>query len=139
MGGCHRHLQSPFFSTVFASALRGVADGNRDAALAALEQIDFDLIELDPEFLYYVSIWFVPAGAVERGLTLIGKAVQRGFFCWFLTQMYARFRPRQVGHRSGKTLRMCPCRYAAVQSSVAQPTAACAGPALGGGACSAAA
>ena len=57
----------------------------------------------------------------------------------FLTQMYARFRPRQVGHRSGKTLRMCPCRYAAVQSSVAQPTAACAGPALGGGACSAAA
>ena len=54
-------------------------------------------------------------------------------FSRFLTQMYARFRPRQVGHRSGKTLRMCPCRYAAVQSSVAQPTAACAGPALGGG------
>ena len=42
----------------------------------------------------------------------------RASLIWFLTQMYARFRPRQVGHRSGKTLRMCPCRYAAVQSSV---------------------
>ena len=28
---------------------------------------------------------------------------------WFLTQMYARFSLRQVGHRSGKTLRMCSC------------------------------
>ena len=28
---------------------------------------------------------------------------------WFLTQMYARFSLRQVGHRSGKTPRMCSC------------------------------
>ena len=28
---------------------------------------------------------------------------------WFLSQMYARFSLRQVGHRSGKTLRMCSC------------------------------
>ena len=27
----------------------------------------------------------------------------------FLTQMYARFSPRRVRHRSGKTPRMCPC------------------------------
>ena len=32
-----------------------------------------------------------------------GKAIR------FLTQMYARFSLRQVGHRSGKTLRMCSC------------------------------
>ena len=73
-------IQSPHFQSADPSltqclrVLRGVADGNRDAALAALEQIDFDLIELDPEFLYYVSIWFVPAGAVERGLSLQGGA-----------------------------------------------------------------
>ena len=29
--------------------------------------------------------------------------------CWFLTQMCARSSPRQVGHCSGKTLRMCSC------------------------------
>ena len=31
------------------------------------------------------------------------------FLYGFLTQMYARFSLRQVGHRSGKTLRMCSC------------------------------
>ena len=30
-------------------------------------------------------------------------------YFWFLTQMCARSSPRQVGHCSGKTLRMCSC------------------------------
>ena len=50
------HFQSADPSlTECLRALRGVADGNRDAALAALERVEFGLLELDPEFLYYVS------------------------------------------------------------------------------------
>ena len=48
----------------------------------------------------------------------------------FLTQMYARFRPRRVGHRGGRRCGCARARYAGVQSSVAQSTAACAGPTL---------
>ena len=64
-------------------ALRAVVNEDRAAARAALEQIDPELLlETDPEFLYCVSTWFVPAGDVERALSLIEKAVQRGFFCY---------------------------------------------------------
>ena len=81
-------LQNPDYQGVNPSiqhafrALRAVVDADRAAALAALEQIDPELLlEIDPEFLYCVGTWFVPAGDVERGLSLIGKAVQKGFFC----------------------------------------------------------
>ena len=62
-------------------ALRAVAGGDRDAALATLKQIDFEQAA-DPEFLYCLGVWFVPAGDAERALSLIEKAVRMGFFCY---------------------------------------------------------
>ena len=52
---------------------------------------------------------------------------------WFLAQMYARFSPQQVVHAVGRGCGCAGSRYSAVKSSVAQSTAACAGPAIGGG------
>ena len=51
----------------------------------------------------------------------------------FLAQMYARFSPQQVVHAVGRGCGCARGRYSALKSSVAQSTAACAGPALGGG------
>ena len=51
----------------------------------------------------------------------------------FLAQMYARFSPQQVVHAVGRGCGCAGSRYSAVKSSVAQSTAACAGPAIGGG------
>ncbi len=47
--------------------------------------------------------------------------------------MYARFGPGRSATAVGKRCGCARTRYAGVQSSVAQSTAACAGPALGGG------
>ena len=47
--------------------------------------------------------------------------------------MYARFSPQQVVHAVGRGCGCAGSRYSAVKSSVAQSTAACAGPAIGGG------
>ena len=62
-------------------ALRAVIDGDGAAALAALEQIDPELLETDPESCCYGGVWYVPAGNCERALSLIGQAVRMGFFC----------------------------------------------------------
>ena len=70
---------NPFLRQSF-QALRAVAEGDRAAALATLEQIDLDQAESDPEFLYIIGVWFVPAGDAERALSLIEKAVRMGFF-----------------------------------------------------------
>ncbi len=51
----------------------------------------------------------------------------------FLAQMYARFSPQQVVHAVGRGCGCAGSRYSAVKSSVAQSTAACAAPAIGGG------
>ena len=87
-------LESPHFQSVpsfkeVLRALRGLADGDREAALAALERMDFESFE-DPEFLYYAGTWFVRAGAAERALPLIEKAVRMGFFCypWTMRDSY---------------------------------------------------
>ena len=80
-------LQHPDYRGVHPSvkyamrALRAVIDGDGAAALAALEQIDPELLETDPEFCCYVGVWYVPAGNCERALSLIGQAVRMGFFC----------------------------------------------------------
>ena len=71
----------PFLRQSF-QALRAVADGDRAAALATLNQIDLEQAEADPEFLYCLGVWFVPAGDAERALSLIEKAVRNGFFCY---------------------------------------------------------
>ena len=52
---------------------------------------------------------------------------------WFLTQMCARFSPQQVSHAVERGCECARARESAVKSSIAQSTAACAGPALGGG------
>ena len=81
-------LQHPDYQSVNPSikhtlrALRAVADEDRAAALAALEQIDPELLETDPEFLYCVGVWCVPAGDLERALSLIEKAARKRFFCY---------------------------------------------------------
>ena len=81
-------LQHPDYRGVHPSlrhalgAIRAVVDGDGAATLAALEQIDPELLETDPEFCYFVGVWFVPAGAGERALSLIEKAVRMGFFCY---------------------------------------------------------
>ena len=71
----------PFLRQWF-QALRAVADGDRAAALATLKQIDLHQAEADPEFLYCLGVWFVPAGDAEQALSLIEKAVRKGFFCY---------------------------------------------------------
>ncbi len=52
---------------------------------------------------------------------------------WFLTQMCARFSPQQVSHAVERGCGCARARESAVKSSIAQSTAACAGPAFGGG------
>ena len=52
---------------------------------------------------------------------------------WFLTQMCARFSPQQVSHAVERGCGCVRARESAVKSSIAQSTAACAGPAFGGG------
>ena len=51
----------------------------------------------------------------------------------FLTQMYARFSPRRVRHRSGKTPRMCPCPVRSGAVVCRSVDGRLRGPALGGG------
>ena len=51
----------------------------------------------------------------------------------FLTQMCARFSPQQVSHAVERGCGCARARESAVKSSIAQSTAACAGPAFGGG------
>ena len=58
---------------------------------------------------------------------------------WFLTRMYARFSSRQVGHRSGKTLRMCSCRVRSGAFACRSVDGRLRGPRSWWGACSAAA
>ena len=55
------------------------------------------------------------------------------FFFWFLTQMCARFSPQQVSHAVERGCGCARARESAVKSSIAQSTAACTGPAFGGG------
>ena len=55
------------------------------------------------------------------------------YFFWFLTQMYARFSPRRVRHRSGKTPRMCPCPVRSGAVVCRSVDGRLRGPALGGG------
>ncbi len=71
----------PYLRQAFL-ALRAVADGDRTAALATLKHIDLEQAEADPEFLYCLGVWFVPAGDAEQALSLIEKAVRMGFFCY---------------------------------------------------------
>ena len=52
---------------------------------------------------------------------------------WFLTQMCARFSPQQVSHAVERGCGCVRAHESAVKSSIAQSTAACAGPAFGGG------
>jgi len=47
-----------------------------------LKQIDLEQAQADPEFLYCLGVWFVPAGDAEQALSLIEKAVRMGFFCY---------------------------------------------------------
>ena len=54
-------------------------------------------------------------------------------FSRFLTQMCARFSPQQVSHAVERGCGCVRARESAVKSSIAQSTAACAGPAFGGG------
>ncbi len=61
--------------------------------------------------------------SVFRGIGKIG----------FLTQMCARFSPQQVSHAVERGCGCVRARESAVKSSIAQSTAACAGPAFGGG------
>ena len=72
---------NPFLTQSF-QALRAVAGGDRDTALAMLQRMDLELAGTDPEFLYCVGVWFVPAGDAEHALSLIEKAVRMGFFCY---------------------------------------------------------
>ena len=58
---------------------------------------------------------------------------------WFLTQMYARFSPRQVGPRSRKTLRMCSCSVRSSALVCRSVDGRLRGPRSWWGACSAAA
>ena len=51
----------------------------------------------------------------------------------FLTQMCARFSPQQVSHAVERGCGCARARESAVKSSIAQSTAACTGPAFGGG------
>ena len=51
----------------------------------------------------------------------------------FLTQMCARFSPQQVSHAVERGCGCARSRESAVKSAIAQSTAACAGPAFGGG------
>ena len=81
-------LQHPDYKGVNPSvkhamrAMREVVDENAAAALAALGQIDPELLETDPEFCYYIGVLFVSAGDTDRALSLIEKAVRMGFFCY---------------------------------------------------------
>ncbi len=59
------------------------------------------------------------------------RAQSNGFR--FLTQMCARFSPQQVSHAVERGCGCVRARESAVKSSIAQSTAACAGPAFGGG------
>ena len=54
-------------------------------------------------------------------------------FSGFLTQMCARFSPQQVSHAVERGCGCARARESAVKSSIAQSTAACTGPAFGGG------
>ena len=72
---------NPYLRQAF-QALRAVTGGDRTAALTTLERIDLEQAESDPEFLYIIGVWFVPAGDAERALSLIEKAVRMGFFCY---------------------------------------------------------
>ena len=57
----------------------------------------------------------------------------RPYLVRFLTQMCARFSPQQVSHAVERGCGCVRARESAVKSSIAQSTAACAGPAFGGG------
>ena len=70
---------NPFLRQAF-QAIRAVADEDRAAALATLKQVDLEQAQADPEFLYCLGVWFVPAGDAEQALSLIEKAVRMGFF-----------------------------------------------------------
>ena len=81
-------IQNPDFQNFSISfkhalrALRGLAQGNREAALAALEQVDFDDVQTDSEATYFIGSWFAPLGNGERALSLIEQAIRQGFFCY---------------------------------------------------------
>ena len=67
---------------------------------------------------------------------ICGKPCHASWCCSkkrFLTQMCARFSPQQVSHAVERGCECARARESAVKSSIAQSTAACAGPALGGG------
>ena len=108
----HVHLIPGIFETVVRAAERHgipfVRAGN-DTSLHLVR-----LKHLGPVVVHGGFIKF----SLLQGLTRRGRRhVQElgscdnfaSYLFWFLTQMYARFSLRQVGHRSGKTLRMCSC------------------------------
>ena len=72
---------NPYLRQSF-QAVRAVADGNRAAALTTLKQIDLEQAGADPEFLYCLGVWFVPAGDADQALSVIDKAVRMGFSCY---------------------------------------------------------
>ena len=64
---------------------------------------------------------------------LYAAGVLLGEQIWFLTQMYARFSPRRVRHRSGKTPQICPCPVRSGAVVCRSVDGRLRGPALGGG------
>ena len=92
-------------------ALRAIASGDRAAALAALEQMDVEQEETDPEFLYVVGVWFVQVGKHERGLSLIEMAVGRGFFCFPWTVRDALLDPLRTTAAFQKLLAKVEARH----------------------------
>ena len=69
----------------------------------------------------------------HSGPSMRCSAIRPAFLCWFLTQMCARFSPQQVSHAVERGCGCARARESAVKSSIAQSTAACMGPAFGGG------
>ena len=95
-----------------------------------------------------VHVDVIPTGGRWRSVTSCGVVVAQVYFDFregpqirqdaattqgFLTQMCARFSPQQVSHAVERGCGCARARESAVKSSIAQSTAACTGPAFGGG------
>ena len=83
------------------------------------------------------DVWPSIAIVVQLHEVYQGDPTELQIYChynvWFLTQMYARFSPRRVRHRSGKTPRMCPCPVRSGAVVCRSVDGRLRGPALGGG------
>ena len=96
------------------------------------------LVDTAPLWTSLAKVFKLSEGAIARGIShqldarrLWALAIVTSN--WFLTQMCARFSPQQVSHAVERGCGCARARESAVKSSIAQSTAACTGPAFGGG------